>query len=100
MNYEVNVHELFWLDVAEARVYYESVSYNVADHFDEEFDITYKELCRNPEAYLNLSNNIRRIPIQNFPYQIIYSFKKSTISIWCLHHAFSNKKEWVQRSRK
>ena len=29
MNYEVNVHELFWLTIAEASMYNESVSFDL-----------------------------------------------------------------------
>ena len=100
MSYEVNVHELFWLDIAEARIYYESVSFNVSDDFDDAFEAAYKNLTQNPKAYFNLSKNIRRISLYNFPYQIIYSFRRNIINIWCLHHAASNKKEWTKRSKK
>ncbi len=99
MSFAVNVHELFWLDVAEARIYYESISIHVADHFDEAFDRAYQKLIQNPEAYFNLPKNIRRIPINGFPYQIIYTFKDQVIFIWCLHHAVSNKRSWIKRRK-
>lgn len=99
MNYYISVHELFWIDVAEARIYYETVSVQIADRFDKAFDKAYKKLGQNPEAYFNLSKTLRRIRLSNFPYQIIYSFKSDTIHIWCLHHAASSKKEWSKRRK-
>ncbi len=100
MSYEVNVHELFWVDIAKTRIYYESVSFDVADDFDRVFDDAYKNLQRNPKAYFNLSKSVRRIQLHHFPYQIIYSFKENRIYTLCLHHAESDKKEWKKRSKR
>ena len=37
MSFTVNAHELFWLDLAEVRIYYESVSFDLGDRFYEAF---------------------------------------------------------------
>ncbi len=99
MSFAVNVHRLFWLDISEAKNYYDSVSANASDNFDEAFDIAYKGLEQNLDAYFKLLRHIRRIPVPRFPYQIVYAFKNKTIYILCLHHTASNKKEWKKRSK-
>ena len=99
MSFAVNVHKLFWLDVAEARSYYECVSVAVADKFETAFLTAYQDIQRNPEAFFNISKNIRRIQVPGFPYQIVYSFKRNTVYILCLHPGRSDKKEWNRRNK-
>ncbi len=100
MSFTINVHELFLLDVAQARLYYEAISFSTSDKFDHAFEKAYQALVQHPASYFNVSKTIRRLPVPNFPYQIIYTYRKQTISIWCLHHASSNKTEWILRSKR
>ena len=99
MSFAVNVHKLFWLDIAEARNYYEFVSIHVANKFETAFLSAYGNIQHNLEAFFNLSESIRRIQGSGFPYQIAYSFKKNTIYILSLHPNRSNKKEWSKRNK-
>ena len=99
MNFVVNVHEAFWEDVKDARIYYEFISVNIADSFDLSLDFALKKLENNPNAYFNKSKKYRLIRLQKFPYQIVYTVNQNTILIWCLHHDKTSKQSWRQRSK-
>ncbi len=55
MNYVIKIHELFWEDVKEAKIYYETVSISPAGRFDYALNFSLKKLTEQPESYFNVS---------------------------------------------
>lgn len=55
------------------------------------------KLIENPLINRKILKNLRRLPIQRFPYRIFYFVINEKIIITAVLHARKNPKEWSER---
>ncbi len=96
--HKLEFHPLVSDDVIKAASFYQDVSHETFTHFKEDLFETYSTLKATPSHYFVLikSRQIRRIPLKNFPYSIIYTIKKDAVLVLALKHN-KQKEAWRKR---
>jgi hypothetical protein len=79
MRFEVFKYSLVDDEIEAVIVYYESISYSLGLRFEKEIESAFDKLETSADYYFNLQDNIhRRIPIEGFPYALIYCIENHT----------------------
>jgi len=59
-------------DLVHAVEYYETMSSGLGKDFLDEFEKTVSRICRFPDAWAQVSPNLRRSMMRRFPYAVFY----------------------------
>jgi plasmid stabilization system protein ParE len=85
-------------ELEDAITFYDSISLELANGFITEVELTINRIERHPEAWSQLSNNIRRCRIASFPYGIVYSIEEDKkIFIIAVMHLQRKPNYWSSR---
>mgnify|MGYP001767603289 CR=1 FL=1 len=85
------------LELADAAVYYESVSKGLGVDFVSEVKNAVKAIDAHPEAWAVLQGDIRRILLRRFPYALLYKARQGRIIVYAVMHLSRNPKAWKSR---
>jgi len=73
------------LDIQNAADYYDAISIELGNRFEDELYATYKKITNNPQFYKYLSNKQERklkcARLKSFPYIVIYRIHGNTIIV-------------------
>jgi hypothetical protein len=76
MLYNVLKYDIVDEEIEKVILYYESISFQLGIKFETEIEKALDSLETNAEYYFNLDDKIhRRIPIEGFPYALIYTIE-------------------------
>lgn len=84
-------------EVVEAARHYEGRVPGLGKEFREELDSAIDLLRRFPEAAALVRGNLRRKPLQRFPYALIYAVEDSEIRIYAVPHRRQRPEYWLDR---
>ena len=98
MLYSVIKYSIVDDEIEKVILYYEFASYNLGLRFESEVEKALDKLETNPGYYFNLEDKKhRRIPIEGFPYALIYCVEANQVIVKML---FPQKEDpaklWVQ----
>ena len=82
MLYEVIKYSIADDEIEKAILYYESISYELGLRFENEIEKVLDKLETNAGYYLDLDDKKhRRIPIEGFPYALIYCIEGKQVIV-------------------
>src|SRR5262245_12329984 len=93
---------LIFLEPAEQELketisYYEHQRDGLGDEFAEEFKSATQRILQLPEAWSQLSENIRRCRLNRFPYGIVYAVRGEDVIIVAVMHLRRKPGYWKDR---
>ena len=74
--------------------WYESRAKGLGLRFTDEIDSTVERIKLNPDLYMKVSENIRRIQVNKFPYSVFYATEDDTLVILRVFHNKRKPVEW------
>jgi hypothetical protein len=100
MPYHLKKDSRILSDIEDALSYYDAISPELGERFEEAFIQALDKIENNPLHYFSYNEKLRRINLVNFPYKLIYIVKESVkeIIVLGLFHHYINPKEIVRRS--
>ena len=93
----VEYHQGAIADVKSAVAWYQKRSRKAALDFIEELNRATETIREAPERWPSGKNNTKRFLLWRFPFAIIYSEEKSTITIWAVAHGSRRPEYWTHR---
>ena len=93
----VTFHEDARAEMAEVAHYYEDRVPGLGHAFADDVERSLKEITENPEAFGQVSNNLRRKLVSRFPYGLIYSVEQDCIKILAIAHHKRRPEYWRYR---
>jgi len=73
---------------------YESRAKGLGLRFADEIDSTVERIRLNPDMYMKVAGNIRRIQVNRFPYSVFYTTEDDTLVILRVFHNKRKPVEW------
>lgn len=95
--------KLVWQSHARAELreaiqfYRDNAGHGIAGSFRNSVASTAERLCEHPEIGLRISHNARRVPLREYPYDMIYRVDASIVIIVALAHQRRRPGYWVGR---
>lgn len=80
--------------------YYNNESEGLGYEFALEIERTIERIVQYPEAWVEISNNIRRCRCKRFPYGVIYQREDDLILIIAVMHLHRKPDSWKDRKKK
>jgi toxin ParE1/3/4 len=74
--------------------WYESKAKGLGLRFTDEMDSTVERIRLNPDLYMRVAGNIRRIQVNRFPYSVFYTTEDDTLVILRIFHNRRKPVEW------
>jgi plasmid stabilization system protein ParE len=74
--------------------WYEAKAEGLGLRFTDEIDSTVERITLNPELYQKVTEDIRRIQVNKFPYSIFYTIEDDTLVILRVFHNRRKPIEW------
>lgn len=92
MKYRLVVSSLAQQEITDALNYYIGTTYNTAEHFLTALETAYDKLERTPQHYTYFGNSrkIRRLPLKDFPFAILFRINESDVIIVGLFNTHRN----------
>lgn len=84
-------------EIIEAARFYEGRSPGLGREFRAELDATLEILRHAPEAAAPVRGDLRRKPLQRFPYFLIYAVEGSEVRIYAVPHRRRRPEYWLDR---
>lgn len=72
MGFKLSISPLAEIDLLEAFAHYADISFEVLTNFDNEIEVAYQALEKNPFFRIRYKN-VRGLPLKNFPFIIFYT---------------------------
>jgi len=82
------------LEFRESVEWYESRAKGFGLRFTDEIDSTIERIMLNPDMYMKVAENIRRIQVNKFPYSVFYATENDTLVILRIFHNKKKPVEW------
>jgi plasmid stabilization system protein ParE len=98
MNYVLVFRSEARKELDEAYNWYESQQSGLGDEFLEYVDEVLNRICQQPELYVVVYRDVRRVVLQRFPYVISYRIISSRIVITGVFHGRRDPKIWFERT--
>ena len=92
MIYQIIVPESVYEELNEAALYYESKQKDLGVKFVLNCEITMVQLKKTPEIYQRKHKQFRTIPMNAFPYLLVYEIQDNKLIIYRLIHGKRNPK--------
>jgi len=74
--------------------WYESKARGLGLRFTDEIDNTVERIRLNPDLYIKVTGNIRRIQVNRFPYSVFYTTEYDTLVVLRIFHNKRKPVEW------
>lgn len=81
-NFDLKIEGDARIDIAEAFDWYAKISPSLADTFLDEMEITLNYLVDNPLLFQVVYKDFRQVPVNRFPYVLLYKIKAQAIKIY------------------
>lgn len=87
MGFEIIIKPLARIDLDEAILWYENKLNGLGERFYQAFLTASETIRKSPEAFMEISPDIRRIIIKKFPYKVFYTIAENKVFIIGIMHA-------------
>ncbi len=94
---EVEFIEPAVIELDDAIAYYNVQIAGLGKKFFEEVLSSIRLISKFPSAWPKYSNHTYKIPLRNFPYNLIFSIKKNKIFIIAVAHHHREPEYWINR---
>jgi plasmid stabilization system protein ParE len=84
-------------EIEDSFYYYKLFSPTLSEQFKTEIQEKFELLLSNPLMYQSVTEDIRKVVLDKFPYSIFYSFDEFQIKILALAHFKRKPKYWKSR---
>lgn len=84
-------------ELTEAFDFYESRQPGLGDELTVDFKFAVQEILRNPAIGRRLTRDVRRWPLHQFPYALIYQIRQDSILIVAVAHFRRKPSYWRSR---
>lgn len=81
-------------EIRESVKWYESGARGLGLRFTDAIDSTVETIRLNPELYMKVVGNIRRIQVNRFPYSVFYTAEDDALVILRIFHNKRKPLEW------
>lgn len=98
MKYQLTVRKEAELDILEYFNFYEEHRPGLGHDFLLCIDAVISKIERNPLLYKKIYKDLRRVPIERFPYRIFYFVQSQHIVITAIFHAQKDPTSWEHRT--
>jgi len=85
-------------DLAEARNWYNQQRPGLGEQFLDAATAAARFISEHPEAYQVLHRDVRRAPLRQFPYGLLFRIYPNVIVVVAVFHARRDPNVWRQRS--
>jgi plasmid stabilization system protein ParE len=82
------------LEFRESVEWYELRAKGLGLRFTDEIDSTVERIRLNPDLYMKIAENIRRIQVNKFPYSVFYATEEDILVILRIFHSKRKPVEW------
>jgi len=80
-------------DIYESVTWYEEQQIGLGDRFVDTIDAAFNTISLNPEAFLKKKNQLRQMPVSEFPYVIVYKIENEhVVNVLRVFHTSRNPK--------
>ncbi len=86
MAFKIVIKPIVFLDLDEALLWYESEQSGLAQRFYKSFENAIERIKRNPQAFFDVTPDVKRILLKKFPYKVFYTISENTIFILGISH--------------
>lgn len=93
----VEFHEGAVADVKSAVAWYQERSSEASRDFIEEMRLAVETIRNAPKRWPLGKSNTRRFLLWRFPFAVIYSESKSSITVWAVAHGSRRPEYWKRR---
>ena len=87
MAFDLIIKPIVWFDLNEAIEWHEKESPGLGKRFFKSFEKTKENILRPPATYPNITPQVKRILIKNFPYKVFYTISEKKIFIIGVVHS-------------
>ena len=87
MAFKIIIKPLARFDLDEAILWYENELSGLGNRFYQAFIDALERISKDPEAFMEISADVRRIVIKKFPYKVFYTISENKIFIIGIMHA-------------
>ena len=87
MVFDIIIKPIVFLDLDEAINWYEHEQKGLAARFYKSFETAIERIKKNPDAFANVTPEVKRILLKKFPYKVFYSISENTIFILGVSHS-------------
>ncbi len=98
MKYTLTIREEAESDIADVFQYYEDYRAGLGHDFLLCVDAAIAKIKRSPGIYKKIYKNLRRIPIERFPYRIFFLIIDQNIIVTAVFHVRKDPKSWDKRT--
>ena len=98
MKYTLTVREEAEYDISDAFQYYEERRLGLGHDFLLCIDAAISKIERSPTIYKKIYKDLKRIPIERFPYRIFFIVKDQNIIVTAVFHVRKDPKSWEKRT--
>ena len=77
-------------DIRKAHAWYEAKRSGLGAEFLQEVGKVLDHIVLNPEAFQVWKMNLRQVPLEKFPYVLIYGIVKKSIVVYAVFHTHLN----------
>lgn len=85
------------LELAKSINWYEKRSVKAKDAFLAELFTTIDAIILNPNRFQKMNNNFRFVPLNKFPFNIVYTLHEGNVFIISIFHNSRNPSIWTHR---
>lgn len=87
-------------DIEEAAQWYLERSRELSSAFSEMVERAVSSVADHPFRYRKIQEEVRRAPLDRFPYQIAYEVFDDEVVIWACTHVRRDPEHWQSRRRR
>lgn len=98
MTYSVRYHPSVPRDIAEALMWYERVSLDLANRLRRAIASALAEMRCQPLLHGIAFDDVRVIRVRDFPYLVQYQVQGETVRVLGVFHSASNPDKWLKRA--
>ncbi|MCU7939529.1 MAG: type II toxin-antitoxin system RelE/ParE family toxin [gamma proteobacterium symbiont of Bathyaustriella thionipta] len=98
MKYSLTVRKEAELDISRCFNFYEEHRLGLGHDFLLCVDAVISKIERNPLLYKKVYKDLRRVPIERFPYRIFYFVPSEHIIVTAVFHAHKDPLSWEDRT--
>ena len=98
MNLPLIVNPQAEADLADAKAWYDRQRGGLGDELLECVEETFDQVCRTPELFGKVFQDLRLATIRRFPYVVVYRIDDDQITVVAVYHTRSDPRGWRSRA--
>ena len=97
MEYQLKFTDDAKQDIKQASIWYNKKRKNLGKEFLNNVELILLNLQQNPNQFVIIYKNVRKVSVNRFPYTILYVIRSKKIIIFAVFHTSRNPNIWKTR---